>query len=250
MDLLLWTGPVSTSNLNGINWVNPTKIITINQGIGGIGSSHFSALGQSLGSNPVQAILAQYGLSAGDFEHIGIAGFSAAHGLISHVLKSEDAGLIDFVGAFDAYYTGHDKTIKPGYLNFAKRAESGAVTMVMTSSGFAGPGYPSGADSVRPMIESLQLFPVNVPSGVPVPQEALGKGGFIWANYGTSFQHVDHVHKLLVPWMNAIGAKGLAGQSPGAGIFGNPADSSALVFVGIAAAAALGTWWYMKSSRR
>jgi hypothetical protein len=251
--IVLWCGPISASTLEKAPWIGPPpRVLTFNQGIGGVGSSHFSALAGQLagqgGGSVLRGALKAKGLPPDTDEPVMVTGFSAAHGMIEPLLRNEDdASRVVAVGSFDAYYTGPDKTPKPGYQHFAYRASRGLCRMVMTSSHIAGPTYPSGAAAAAPLLASLALEEaprVNV--GKAICDAASARGNLAWYVYadrtdldgaGPNLRasHVQHA-TILAPYFAPKLASGaeLATSSFGGFGFG---EFVAGLFVGAAAGA-------------
>jgi hypothetical protein len=225
MDAVIWCGPVSTSNIAGIAWRRPTKIITVS----GNGSSHFANVAagteeeiesavSGLGALPLSALLDQHGVP--DAERVALMGFSAGHGLIEGILRSPDMERVNALGAFDAYFVGHGQGPKPGYLRFCQRAASGdALAVVTTSSREATSGLnqpPSGprADlAFGELAAEVGVVSISPPAGVPVPSTTQGAGLFVWANYLEEFGHEGHATQLATIWGNALIAPYMAGDA-------------------------------------
>jgi hypothetical protein len=217
-DLVLWCGPVAAQNLGTVRWRRPTHVLTVNEGIGGFGSSHFAALGAALGARPLSALADRAGRSLVAAPRVAILGFSAAHGLLEAILRSPDADRVSALGAFDAYYTSHTRQPKPGYLAFCRRAATGGALAIVTTSGQpGGPGpdgqplHPSGRDSFAPLAAELgQLGPVSPPSSVPPGASVRGRAGFLWADYDQTHKHVQHATTIGPTWTDALIAPALA----------------------------------------
>jgi hypothetical protein len=225
MDVVIWTGPVSASNLKGIAWGRPTKIVTVNhrdwpgpqQGPARpeiTGSNAFGTLAARLGPRPVSAILAAAGVDETP-ERIALMGYSAGHGLMNPILLSEEADRIDAFGAFDAYFTNATKAVKKGYLRHIQRAASGEALAIVTTSSNGDVGVPPADKSFALLNELVPGVSAEAPpDGVPEPASYVGTGLYGWADYEARVSHENHVHSLVVPWANATIAPYLAGGTP------------------------------------
>lgn len=242
MNVILLSGPVFPSTLDSVRWIGPApKIIVMNQGLGGIGSSHFAALMKSLGPRPLTAILEKNGVP--NPNKVSLVGFSAAHGGFEVILTSPDASRVSALMAMDAYFTSHEgKTIpKPGYLALAKRAAAGNALMVATTSAFGGvtPPYPPGDESFAFLAAKIPgVKPKAPPPGVPAPVSCVGTGLFTWADYKTTFQHAEHANILASKWCSSVLSPYLAGQlaSPQVGSRAENAAWGGLLLLGVVAA--------------
>lgn len=231
MTVLLWCGPVSSSNLSSARWNgSPPRIITVNKGAGGsVSSDAFKQLGAELAGANDGSVLRGLGLDSGP---VVVAGFSAAHGLIEAILSSaRDFERVPAVGAFDAYYTSAAKTPKPGYLRFAREAAAGRRALVMTSSLVAGPTYPSGADAAAALLAPLDLSPIPLVDVPPARCErAEGRGGLAWYTYAdrtvATASHVQHATIIAPHFVPQLAGEG--------------SDSSAIAAAALVALAAWG----------
>jgi hypothetical protein len=212
---VIWSGPVSASNLAGARLPLPSKIVTVNQGAaGGIGSSSFSALGRNAGS--VRELLAKRGVDLDDCASLTLAGFSAAHGLIEVLLRDpETLERVSALVATDAYYTGGAGRVKEGFAAFAAKAAAGKRLAVFSSSPIAGAGYPSCTDSLGPLMDRFDLAPVRVKLD-PQPARAFRRRGLWWLQYdqGPPDGHVMHakqvapeiLSEIVAPYLSAWAA--------------------------------------------
>jgi hypothetical protein len=232
---VIWAGPVSSSNLRGALLPVPAKIVTVNQGAGGkIGSSAFAALGRNLGS--ARELLARHSVDLDACETLTLAGFSAAHGLLEVLLRDpETLSRTDALLSADAYYTSPTKGVKPGYLAMAQKAAARRAVAVFTSSPIAGPGYPSGIDSIAPLMREVGVSPIlPPPPTTPPPVHALGAGSLWWLQYSRGFGHGAHATRLARQLINLrIGPALERAAAPG--------DDDALAAAGAAALLLLAT---------
>lgn len=237
-DLVIWCGPVSASNLKTAKLPSGARLLVIGKGVSpnpestAIGSTHFEALGSSVGGS-LRTLLDQRGIDLDAFRSVTLAGFSAGWGLIEHLLRGTDAGRVDVLLASDAYY---GRAVKPGYRAFLERAAGGRALAVLTTSTIAGPTYPSATAGVEKLVDGLGLEPIQLSPELPRPVRALGKLGAVWCDYGLEpFKHVGHATKLAPLYFTHVVTPYLERRAlPGAGGVGD----------GIAEAlAALGLMW-------
>lgn len=235
-DLLIWGGPVFTpgtarkqypnGDIGDVVFLRDTKIITINTGIGGFGSSHFSALGaqykQNGGGSVLAGLLAAHGVSRSDFENIGCAGFSAWHGLLSQLLLT-DGNDIRVSVMLDSCFSSVDPNtwLKAGYVSYGERAARGEAVCVYTSSNGGGPGgqYPSSTGTqcaetnFYASAANAGIAPVPAPlyEGIPEPVSALVAGELYWYSFEGRVRHDQQVHNILLPTLQTFLPRGLAG---------------------------------------
>lgn len=255
MDLLIWGGPVMRSNLDGIDWGSTKpRIEVFSSGPGGgIGSSSFAALAESMrdaNGHVLPNLLASRGLRRDQFDKVAIAGFSAFHGLASALLDA-DADMIDAAFLLDACFSSVAPTswTKRGYVDFGARAAKRDKVLVYTASAGGGPGgqYPSSTGS-ECMLANLKAS--SEKSGVtlstyippaPMPMgDGLRAGALVGIDYGpqfsSGFTHADLINRIGVQTMQAFAAPFFAGTLG----FGWPAWAKwTLAALGVAAA--LGT---------
>lgn len=211
------------------------RLLVFSKGVGGIGSSHFSALGQKFGGS-IRELAASRGASLDDFSAVALVGFSAAHGLFESLLRGPDAGRVVVLHAADAYYTGPGLEVKRGYHALLERAGSGNALAILTTSNIAGPAYPSGAAAVEKLVADLDLDALELADdALLVPERVQGRAGIVWADYGGKFKHPEHATKLAPLWWANVERKYLErGQS---------ADDGTSGFDFMCALAALGLVW-------
>lgn len=226
--LFIWGGPVSRSDLDGVDLPPGTLVLTENHGPdGGIGSSSMGLLGQLAeqqgGGDAVVGLCRMRGVSLADHAPVVIAGFSAFHGLATYLLESPSV-----TGAvmLDACFSAFGSLEKRPYVEFGRRAARGEVLMVLSSSDGGGQTYSTGTACARANYEAAggvvnenEPLPVNAPGA-----HGSRTGNLVWLDYRAAFastkygQHGAHVHVLgdailnryLVPWMNGGGA----GEAP------------------------------------
>lgn len=239
-DLVIWCGPVTAANLKTAKLPSGARLLVIGKGVSpnpdspATGSTHFEALGSSVGGS-LRTLLDQRGLDLDAFRSVTLAGFSAGWGLIEHLLRGTDAGRVDVLYAADAYY---GKAVKPGYRAFVERAAGGRALAILTTSTIAGPTYPSATAGVEKLVEGLGLEPMTLAPALPRPARALGKLGAVWCDYGLEpFKHVGHATKLAPLFFTHVVTPYLERRAlPGAGGVGD----------GVAEAlAALGLFWVL-----
>jgi hypothetical protein len=235
-DLVLWGGPVFAPNtapgqypngdIGDVVFLRDTKIITISQGIGGFGSSHFSALGAQYkangGGSTLAGLLAAHGVSRQDFENIGCAGFSAWHGLLSHLLATDGWDIRCSV-MLDACFSAVDPGtwLKPGFVSFGERAARGEALCCYTSSngGGAQGQYPSstGAECSGANFNAsaagagVEVTAAPLYEGIPQPETALQAGELYWYDFQGKVRHDQQAHDILRPTLQAFLPRGLAG---------------------------------------
>lgn len=228
-DLVIWCGPVTAGNLKTARLPAGARVLVIGKGLSkdpkspAIGSSHFEALGSSVGDS-LRTLLDQRGLDLDSFRSVTLAGFSAGFGLIEHMLRGTDGARVDVLYAADAYYTGPARTVKPGYRAFLERAAAGRALAILTTSNIDGPGYPSSAAAVAKLVEGMGLEPMQLSPELPRPGRAVGKLGAVWADYGGEpFKHVGHATKLaplyfthvVTPYLERRALPGASGAGDG-----------------------------------
>ncbi len=229
-DLVIWCGPVSTSNLKTARLPAGARVVTVNRGAGkdpkapNIGSSNFELLASQVGGS-LRTLLDQRGVDLDTCGTVTLAGFSAGWGLMEPLLRGTDGARVDVLYAADAYYTGPGRQVKPGYRAFLERAAAGRALAILTTSNIAGPNYPSSAAAVEKLTEGLGLEPITLGPELPRPERAVGKLGAIWADYGGQpFKHVGHATKLaplyfshvVTPYLERRALPGASGAGDGA----------------------------------
>lgn len=213
MDLFLWGGPVSTSDVAHVEWQRPTEVVTFNEGIGGIGSSNFSALAESFrgpDGRILPRLLASRGKHVENYEKISIGGFSAFHGLANLLLLSDGDSIAAAV-LLDACFSALANEPKKGYLAFGSEAAHGEKLLVYTSSMGGGQTYTTGSACARKNFDAAcaaaGALPVSALPRDPLPPMTVGlceqAGDLHLLDYGAQFSHGDHVHKLGVPALDA-----------------------------------------------
>lgn len=202
--LIIWAGPVSTAHLKGAVLPVPARVVTVNRGIGGIGSGHFAALGHSIGGS-VAELLGRKRIDPDKAETISLVGFSAAWGLFEVLLRDPVSfGQIDALIGLDSYYTGEGLTPKPGYTAFVRAAAEGKKLCVLTTSGHRGAAYPSSQDAVGALLEAVPLVAEPCPELPTAPEQCLGAGGLRWLRYGMRLAHGEHATKLGPPLVSKV----------------------------------------------
>jgi len=230
MDLLIWGGPVMRSNLDGIDWGSTKpRIEVFSSGPGGgIGSSSFAALAESMrdaSGHVLPNLLASRGLRRDQFDKVAIAGFSAFHGLASALLDA-DADMIDAAFLLDACFSSVSPTswTKRGYVDFGARAAKRDKVLVYTASAGGGPGgqYPSSTGSecmLANLKASSQKAGVTLSSYIPPAPMPMGDGlragALVGIDYGpqfsSGFTHADLINRIGVQTMQAFAAPFFAG---------------------------------------
>lgn len=264
MNLLVWGGPVQESNLKGVQWKTPTKVLVFNKGPdGGLGSNSFAKLAaahKQPDGRILKSLLASRGASPDDFDQIAIAGFSAFHGLAAPLLAS-DGDRIAAAVLHDACFSSLANPPKPGYVSFGALAAEGQKLMVFTSSLGGGVEYSTGSACAQVNFTDaakkagVAPEPYEPPAPVPTPAKgtAARAGNLILLDYGDQFSHVQHVTKIGADVLNTYLVPYLAGEPSVAGATGErPGESSRNLLLYGAAAAALaagGLVWYSKRRR-
>ena len=208
-NLVLWCGPVSAANLAGAALPVPSRVVTIDRGIGGIGSTAFANLGRRHDGNLAE-LLSSRGVDLDDCATVTLACFSAGFGLVELLLRNETSrARVDALVAADGYYTGRAMTPKPGYLAFCQRAAERRALAVLSTSGIEGPTYPSAQTAVGRLLEGFELEPAQAPTNIPPPQSAVGRGGLLWLRYGDRYglgrkAHTMHATKIAPGVLSAL----------------------------------------------
>jgi len=228
-NLVIWAGPVSAANLAGAALPAPARVLTVNHGDGGIGSTAFGNLGRRFGGDLAE-FCGSRGVDLDRCQTVTLAAFSAGFALLETFLRNPDsAARVDALVAGDAYYTGPNMAVKPGYASFCARAAAGRALAVLSTSAIAGPDYPSSQAALAPLMAPLDLRPVRVPDAIPEPASAVAIGGLYWLRYGTKYGvgrpgHVMHAARVVPAVLSAMvtpylqNRAGLDGKDPsGAG---------------------------------
>ncbi len=268
-DVVVWGGPVygpgasphEAGDIGRVRWKRPTKIVTVSQGIGGIGSSAFAALGDSLDHGPgiLGNLLSSHGIDLADVDQIALAGFSAFHGLASRILATEPEKVTAAV-FLDACFSAVPESSWPkeGYVAFGAMAARGMALMVYTASAGGGPGgqYPSstGSQCMRANVEAaaaragVPLEAFAPPAPMP-PGDGMRAGQLFGFDYGPQyadgFTHNDMINRWGVATLEAFLPGYLAGERIAGGSSRSllsgpmPLLIGAALGVGIAAALAL-----------
>jgi hypothetical protein len=218
-DCLIWSGPVSDFDLNGLVFARQTKIITVGKGAGGgISSSAFQQLAESMRDaqgHILPAILALKGLTVDTVGTIAIAGFSAFHGLASPLLAA-DGDRIAAAVLLDACFSSATNPPKSGFVIFGSMAARGERLMVYTaSSGQNAPPLPPSTTGWQCALANAgagaaeggtALHAAQAPKGVPPPHQGqvYRAGGLYVLDYRAELPHGDHVHKLAVPVLQSM----------------------------------------------
>ncbi len=200
MDVVLWSGPVS-SGILAPHLARGWSLVTVGHGAhGGIGSDAFRTWAESLGPDPITQLLP-------NARRVLLFGFSAAHGAHEVFLRrAAERGDERIVGvcALDAYFEAlNDTTPKPGHLAWlswvlsAPRGRRALITTGHTSAGT----HKNGFDSFVPLADALELAPFkspHIPSPVvPVPLEARRRGNVTWLDFAPDqLTHSEHATKL------------------------------------------------------
>lgn len=208
--LLIWGGPVASFDMKAQQLPDVT-LLTISQGVGGIGSNAFRdlALSKVDGNGRIlPTLLADKGLSIDQFEDISLAGFSAFHGMANEILK-RDSDLVTACVCLDACFSSFEHLEKDGYVLFGSMAANEEKLFVMSGSLGGGQTFSTGVACVianaqaAAQVAGKELAAVEVPEGVPVPTQALGVGGLVALDYQMAFTHVGHVKQLGGPLLDA-----------------------------------------------
>lgn len=212
--VVLWLGPI-WEKLIASAVPAPWKVTTISRGAplaNPVGSEAFRVLAGSLGNDPLTAL-------APGAKEIIIASFSAGHGAVEVILREtagRNDGRIRGLLACDSYYvaTGN-KEPKPGFLAWSRLALDRGLPAWFTTSGFAGPNHPSASESIKPLVEALDLQPVDHrPVGMPEAEQVLGRGSIRWFDYGKRYSHKEHATMLAELGLRAGGFFGAGAVVP------------------------------------
>jgi hypothetical protein len=249
---VLWAGPSPPPKADLFPGEVELVAITEGEGTGTkrFGSSAFSRLGQKFGN--LDNLARAHNLDLADFDRIVLGGFSAGHGLLEHMLRS-DAHRVDVLLASDAYYTSNTPgAVKRGYRAFVERAAAGEALALLTCSSIGGPNYPSSDAAVDVLLEGLPLeprrpLPLDYTAALPEPVATLGTGGLYWLRYDKRIKHGQHasrlapelVAKVVTPYLEGDTRPGLPLELPNRpGELGTP-TAVAVILAALAAAALL-----------
>ena len=228
-NLVIWAGPVSAQNLSGAALPVPARVLTVNEGVGGVGSTAFGDLGRRYDGSLAELCAAR-GVDLDRCRTVTLCCFSAGFALVELLLRNEQsAARVDALVAGDGYYTSAAMNVKPGYLAFCRRAAEGRALAVLSTSGIGGPSYPSSQEAVGKLLAGFDLVAAAPPASVPAPESALGRGGLLWLRYGAKYglgksAHVMHATRvvpgvlsdLVTPYLQE--REGVGGRAPkGAG---------------------------------
>lgn len=201
--VIIWMGPVSTSNLAGVKMPSDWSIVTISAEVVQPGSNAltptmFRSFAATLGADPLGALMARATTSP---DQAILASFSAGHGLLDPLLTANGGDpRIRGVYAADSVY-GLD--VKPGYLKQGQASvASGTPFWLSTSSAKGGVTIHSGSESMVPLAQALGLQDMDPPAGMPTPVLCKGAGGCVWLDYQSLFAHGDHATKLCPAALN------------------------------------------------
>lgn len=241
--LVIWGGPVARSNLSV---ELEADVLTVSQGVGGIGSNAFRDLALSYldeEGHILPRFLLSRGIAIGDYDGIILAGFSAFHGFANEVLKHDLDRVVGLL-SLDACFSSFENLAKEGYVRLGEKAARGNAAVVLTSSFGGGATFSTGSQCVwatAKEVEKRTGMPLEVlgtPDGVPPPIDAKKIGDFYVLDYEDLFTHGDHVNKIghalmqayLVPMANGTfpshaepsssGSPGLGKVFFGAGVLG------------------------------
>lgn len=196
LHLVIWAGPVSARNLAGAALPVPSRVLTINSGVGGTGSTAFANLGRRYDGSLFE-LCASCGVDLDACATVTLACFSAGHGLVEQLLRNEQSrARIDALVAGDGYYTSRAMAPKPGYLWYCARAFDRRALCVLSSSSIEGPTYPSCQQAVGKLLEAFPLEPARVPTNIPAPEDARGAGGLLWLRYGAKYGLGPKAHTM------------------------------------------------------
>lgn len=213
--VIIWMGPVSTSNLSGVvlppNW----QIVTISQEVvaptqtGGVAltPTMFRTYAATLGQDPLGTLMKR---ATNSPELAVLASFSAGAGLLESILgvNTGDARIRAVLSA-DSYY---GLAVKPGYLAQAKASIASGVPFWLTTSNVGSSlssGLHSGSESVVPFADALGLGVTPAfPTGMPKPVVTRDDSGVQWLDYQGLYSHVQHA-TILAPaalniWFNVL----------------------------------------------
>lgn len=209
MNLLIWTGPVMSSNLNGVNLPPDTQVLTL------------SCTGSECAQHamPLSQLLAEHGMSRGQFDKVVVSGFSAAHNALNTLLGADDDGdnRIDGAVLLDACFGLAGSPGKSGYAAYSAKAASGRRVMVFTASaGQNGPDLPPSTTGAECAIYNAAtgaaavgktLSPTSLAPGMSdAPMTAQRAGNLLVldasANYPSTL-HGDMINRWGVATLNS-----------------------------------------------
>jgi len=269
-DLLVWGGPVYAKTAQSVTWGAPTKVLTLARD----GSQASAALYQQLSAKDGFAwaeLARRAGIDPAQLGSLGLAGFSAFHGLANPMLASPiDRERVCYVHLADACFSGAGATApKSGYLAFALDAVRGDALLVATTNGPFGEDIhycyeetcydlTSGAKCIAAVWDAAlretgaDVRRPEVPPGVPTPTNAWQMGNFLWFHYESlpGDPHGAHANQLAAPYMQFFGAPWMADRTyPGMRTESSTAAKLAAAAAGFAAVLG-GAWAYSRFRRR
>lgn len=200
-------------SIQSLSWPDGTRLIAVDPPAscmcGGVDprcSTAYSCLWNSTGS--VAAFVARYGPP--DPGRIAFAGFSAAHGLLNPMMRSEvDRRAVSALMLFDASFGGG----KDGYEAAVRDAIAGKMLLVATT------GQSGGDASWAPVWQAAtggQSVSATPPASLPVqPQTTLQAGNAYYLKFGADLPHPSTgkilpsvLDSYLIPWWKS-GQSGL-----------------------------------------
>jgi len=232
MKVVLWFGPVATSQVTKARLPDADKFIVIGGGCppgGGDpscqGSSYFSTLADSWfdGKGYMPKLLKSKGIDPATPElEVYIGSFSAGHGAVKKIcMSSDDRKLIQGIVLADSTYCAWPNKVpafSEGYVRYCVDAVLRPRLFVATASASEDPAgnTPAGNKcmmAIRDEVEKrtgAMFTPVTFwPPGIdPQPVAAWQLGNCLLADYGTRLTHPQHATKLasqvwsqlVTPW--------------------------------------------------
>jgi hypothetical protein len=225
--VVLWAGPSKPPKLDF-----PHDLALWERTPDGFAMSAFQRMAGELTKShgsPLRGALALKGINPDTRQPIAIGGFSAGGGLLRAILAN-DSDRVRVLGAgfFDATYCRTERPPRRGYLEGAKRAASGHMRMVVTSSripGNAKLGLPSATACMQAVANAVGAIPTACLSIGPARcVQAAATGDLRWYAFGdresakqTHLQHATVLAPALFPGVVPRGTDTTQPSSGGAG---------------------------------
>lgn len=231
MKVVLWFGPVATSQVSAARIPDADKFIVVGGGCppgqgapACQGSSYFSTLADTWfdGKRYLPKLLQSKGIDPASEPEVYIGSFSAGHGAIKKLcLSPDDRRLIQAVVLADSTYCSWPNKVpqfSEGYVRACVDAVQGPRLFVATASSNTDPAgnTPAGdvcMGAIRDEVErrtGAKFRPSpNWPLGiVPQPVSVVQAGNCVLADYGSLVSHENHARhlasqvwqQLVTPW--------------------------------------------------
>lgn len=260
--VVLWAGPAGCETPRSVHWQAPTELVCRPMNGEDNRTWYYTHLADPEPGGALERLAAIAGVP--EPSSIGLAGFSAFHGLANELLKAP--GSIEGVAGVhlaDACFLGTRAT-EPhmGFAKFAELAAKGERCMVATTSGEPGEVFSyvvdgrrrrhaSGYDSFKHTWDwalehtGVEPEPAEVPAGIPSPVRATRAGQLFWLDYRNTISHAEHATVVAAPLMDVHLAPWLAGKRPAASPEPPAISWQAWAALAFASAAVYAAWRYL-----